>query len=301
MRRGYTTRPRAVAATLAPMAHPLRVGLKLSPQIYPIETHRAVWKIADDAGFDGLWGFDHLLALGADPTQPVFEGWTMLAAMAEATKRVRIGLLVAGNLYRHPGLHAKIGATIDHLSGGRLEFGIGAAWNEPEFTELGLEFPPLGERLGRFGEAVRVIKRLWTKERANFKGKYYTLIDAIAEPKPVQKPYPPIWIGGAGPKRTLKIVARHGDVWNSNAGEMEATISLSKILDEHCKTVGRDPNAVRRSVQFRFSTVDETLKVAETYLKAGFTEQILMLRGPDPVKNAEAAANELLPRMRALG
>jgi len=283
------------------MAHPLRVGLKLSPQIYPIETHRAVWKIADDAGFDGLWGFDHLLALGGDPTKPVFEGWTMLAAMAEATRRVRIGLMVAGNLYRHPGLHAKIGATIDHLSGGRLEFGIGAAWNEPEFVELGWEFPPLGERLGRFGEAVRVIKRLWTKERANFKGKYYTLVDAIAEPKPVQKPYPPIWIGGSGPQRTLKIVARHGDVWNSNAGEMEQTISLSKVLDEHCKTVGRDPNAVRRSVQFRFSTVDESLKIAETYLKAGFTEQIVMLGGPDPAKNAEVAANELLPRMRTLG
>ena len=280
---------------------PLRVGLKLAPQIYPIATHRAVWKIADEAGFDGLWGFDHLLALGGEPTQPVFEGWTMLAAMAEATKRVRIGLMVAGNLYRHPGLHAKIGATIDHLSGGRLDFGIGAAWNEPEFVQLGMEFPPLGERLGRFGEAVRVIKRLWTQERASFKGKYYTLTDAIAEPKPVQKPYPPIWIGGSGPQRTLKIVARHGDVWNSNAGEMEKTIALSKILDAHCATVGRDPNAVRRSVQFRLTTVDESLKVAETYLKAGFTEQIVMLGGPDPAKNAELAAKELLPRMWRLG
>ena len=281
--------------------HPLRVGLKLAPQIYPVETHRAVWKIADDAGFDGLWGFDHLRALGPDPTQPIFEGWSMLAAMAEATTRVRVGLMVAGNLYRHPGLHAKIGVTIDHLSGGRLDFGIGAAWNEPEFTELGWEFPPLGERIGRFGEAVRVIKRLWTTERANFKGKYYTLVDAIAEPKPVQKPHPPIWIGGAGPQRTLKIVARHGDVWNSNAGEMGKTIALAKILDEHCAVVGRDPSAVRRSVQFRLSTVDETLKIAETYLKAGFTEQIVMPGGPDPVKNAEIIATELLPRMRALG
>ncbi|HEY8806623.1 MAG TPA: TIGR03560 family F420-dependent LLM class oxidoreductase [Candidatus Limnocylindria bacterium] len=283
------------------MPHPLHVGLKLSPQIHPIQTHRAVWRIADDAGFDGLWGFDHLLALGDDPTRPVFEGWAMLAAMAEATKRVRIGLMVSGNLYRHPGLHAKIGATIDHLSNGRLEFGIGAAWNEPEFVQLGMEFPPLGERLGRFGEAVRVIKRLWTKERANFKGTYYTLTDAIAEPKPVQKPYPPIWIGGSGPQRTLKIVARHGDVWNSNAGGMEKTIALSKILDDHCRTVGRDMSAVRRSVQFRLTTVDESLKVAEAYLKAGFTEQIVMLAGPDPAKSAELAATELLPRMRSLG
>jgi len=221
--------------------------------------------------------------------------------MAEATKRVRIGLMVAGNLYRHPGLHAKIGATIDHLSNGRLEFGIGAAWNEPEFTQLGMEFPPLGERLGRFGEAVRVIKRLWTQERASFEGKYYTLKDAIAEPKPVQQPYPPIWIGGSGPQRTLKIVARHGDVWNSNTGAMDKTIALSKILDEHCATVGRDPSAVRRSVQFRFTTAEESIKTAETYLKAGFTEQIVMLGGPDPAKNAELAATELLPRMRELG
>jgi F420-dependent oxidoreductase-like protein len=283
------------------VSHPLRVGLKLSPQIYPIATHRAVWRIAEDAGFDGLWGFDHLLAIGGDPTQPVFEGWTMLAAMAEATKRVRIGLMVAGNLYRHPGLHAKIGATIDHLSNGRLEFGLGAAWNEPEFRQLGMEFPPLGERIGRFGEAIRVIKRLWTHERASFAGTYYTLTDAIAEPKPVQKPHPPIWIGGSGPQRTLRIVARHGDVWNSNAGEMEKTIALGKILDDHCRAVGRDPGAVRRSVQFRLSTVDESLKTAETYLKAGFTEQIVMLGGPDPVKNAELAATELLPRMRRLG
>ena len=281
--------------------HPLRVGLKLAPQIHPIETHRAVWQTADQAGFDGLWGFDHLLALAGDPTRPVFEGWAMLAAMAEATARVRIGLMVAGNLYRHPGVHAKLGATVDHLSNGRLEFGIGAAWNEPEFRQLGWEFPPLGERLGRFGEAVRVIKRLWTKDRASFKGKYYTLVDAIAEPKPVQKPHPPIWIGGAGPRRTLRIVARHGDVWNSNAGEMGKTIELSKILDRHCATVGRDPDAVRRSVQFRLTTVDETLKVAEAYRAAGFSEQIVMIGGPDPARNAELAARELLPRMRSLG
>jgi alkanesulfonate monooxygenase SsuD/methylene tetrahydromethanopterin reductase-like flavin-dependent oxidoreductase (luciferase family) len=117
----------------------------------------------------------------------------------------------------------------------------------------------------------------------------------------MQKPHPPIWIGSAGPQRTLKIVARHGDVWNSNAGDAEKTIALGKILDEHCRTVGRDPSAVRRSVQFALTTVDEALQTAATYLAAGFTEQIVMLRGPDPVRNAELAAAELLPRMRQLG
>ena len=132
-------------------------------------------------------------------------------------------------------------------------------------------------------------------------GEHFHIPETTIFPQPVQKPHPPIWIGGSGPQRTLKIVARHGDVWNSNAGEMEKTIELSKILDEHCATVGRDPAAVRRSVQFRLTTVDESLKTAETYLKEGFTEQIVMLGGPDPVKNAQLAATELLPRMRGLG
>jgi F420-dependent oxidoreductase-like protein len=260
-----------------------------------------VWRIADEGGFDHVWDFDHLASIGdGGPDRPIYEGWTLQAAIAEATKRVRIGCLVTGNTYRNPALLAKEAVTVDHLSGGRLEFGIGAAWNETEFTSLGMEFPPLGERIGRFGEAVRVIKRLWTQERATFAGKYYRLTDAIAEPKPMQKPHPPIWIGGAGPNRTLKIVARHGDVWNSNAGEMQKTIALGKILDQHCHDVGRDPASVRRSVQFALTTVDEALKTAETYLKAGFTEQIVMLRGPDPVKNAELAASALLPRMRQL-
>ena len=269
----------------------------------PIAKQRQVWRAVEDAGFDQIWNSDHLAKTpsSGDPTGPILDAWTALAAQAADTKRVRIGLMVAGSLYRHPGMHAKIGATIDHLSNGRLEFGIGAGWNEPEFVQLGMEFPPLGERLGRFGEAVRVIKRLWTKERANFNGRYFTLTDAIAEPKPLQKPYPPIWIGGSGPQRTLKVVARHGDVWNSNSGEFEKTVALSKILDEHCAAVDRDPQAVRRSVQFRLGTVDESLKTAETYLRAGFTEQIVMLAGPDPVRGAALAAKELLPRMRQLG
>src|SRR5207249_7772822 len=193
--RPHRAPPNPSHATLGAVAYPVRFGIKLNQSHHPIDVHRDAWRMAEDAGFDHIWGYDHLFALGPDPTKPIFDGWTILGAMALATKRARIGLNVTGNLYRHPGLLAKIAVTVDHLSGGRLDFGIGAAWNEPEFKELGWEFPPLGERLGRFGEAVRVIKRLWTKDRANFQGKYYTLVDAIAEPKPVQKPYPPIWIG----------------------------------------------------------------------------------------------------------
>jgi len=293
--------------------HPLRVGLKLSNQVFPIDVHRRVWRIADKAGFDGCWGFDHLLALGSDPAAPVYEGWAFLAAMAEATRRPRIGLMVTGNLYRHPGLLAKLGATVDHLSGGRLEMGIGAAWNEPEFRMLHMDFPSVGERIRRLDEACTVIKRLWTEPRATFAGRYYALSDAIAEPKPLQRPHPPIWIGGSGPKRTLRVVAKQADVWNSNAGSFEGTVELAGILDEHCRAVGRDPESVRRSVQLRFGAgvdhavgepvglVDDAVRTAERYVRAGFSEQILLLGGPDPVKNAELAARELLPRLRTIG
>jgi F420-dependent oxidoreductase-like protein len=281
--------------------HPLHVGLKLAGQIFPIPVHRAVWRIADDAGFDGCWGFDHFIALGPDPSAPVFEGWAMLAAMAEATKGTRLGLMVTGNLYRHPGVLAKLGATVDHLSGGRLEMGIGAAWNEPEFAMLGLDLPAVGERIRRLDEACTVVKKLWTEERATFAGRYYQLQDAIAEPKPVQRPFPPIWIGGSGPKKTLRVVARHADVWNSNDSDLGKATELSAILDEHCRAIGRDPGSIRRSVQFRFTDVEETLRAAELYLRAGFSEQIVMLIGPDPVKSAELAARKLLPRKRTLG
>jgi F420-dependent oxidoreductase-like protein len=198
------------------VAHPLRIGLKLSQQVHAIDAQRESWRIADEAGFDHIWPFDHLIALGNDPTRLIFDGWTILGAVAENTKRARIGLNVTGNLYRHPGLLAKIAVTVDHLSGGRLEMGIGAAWNEPEFQMYGMPFPSVADRIRMLDEACSVLKALWTEERPTFKGRFYQLDAAIAEPKPVQKPYPPIWIGGSGPKRTLRVVAKHADVWNSN-------------------------------------------------------------------------------------
>lgn len=284
----------------ARVTHPLRVGLKLSPQVFPIEVHRAVWRIADEAGFDHLWGFDHLLALGPDPTTAVYEGWAMLAAMAEATKRTRIGLLVTGNLYRHPGALAKLAVTVDHLSGGRLEMGIGAAWNEPEFRMLGLPFPSAGERIRRLNEACTVLKLLWTEERASFAGRYYSLEDAVAVPKPLQKPHPPLWIGGSGPKRTLRVVARHADVWNSNGRSFDDDVAASRLLDEHCLAIGREPASIRRSVQFRWDGLDATCRTAERYLRAGFTELVVMVGRSEPLAVAESAAREGLPRIRGL-
>ena len=207
------------------------LGIKLSPQNCTIEELRAVWRMADEAGFDHLWGFDHFNPIFADVAGDVFEGMTLLAAMAEATSRVRIGLMVAGNTYRHPGVLAKVATTIDHLSSWRLEFGLGASGAEVEHTMLGIPFYTAGERIRRLGEALTVCRKLWTEERASFDGRYYTLTDAIANPKPLQRPYPPIWVGGAGEKLTLRVVAEHADVWNV-IGSVEEVVRKALVLDQ---------------------------------------------------------------------
>src|SRR5439155_7440750 len=162
---------------------PLRIGLKLAPQLTNVDELRAVWRIADEGGFDHLWNFDHFAAIAGDPEADVLEGWSLLGAMAEATKRVRIGCMVTGNTYRHPGVLAKIAVTVDHLSGGRLEFGIGAAWAEIEHKQFDLQFGTPGQRIARLAEACQIFKLLWTQERGTFEGRYYTVTDAIANPK----------------------------------------------------------------------------------------------------------------------
>src|ERR1700674_1809637 len=206
------------------MTHPLRFGLKLSGQGTTIEDLRAVWRTADEAGFDHVWDFDHLAAIGdGGPDRPIFEGWTLQAAMSQATKRVRLGWPVTGHTYRHPVLLAKQAVTVDHLSGGRLEFGIGAAWAEIEHSMYGIE--GLDHRVGRLSESLQIIKSLWTADRTNFDGRYYHFKDAIANPKPVQRPYPPFWIGASG-ATTLRLVARYGDVWNIAAGDPDRVKEL---------------------------------------------------------------------------
>jgi probable F420-dependent oxidoreductase len=284
--------------------NPLRYGLKFSQQVHPIDVHVDVWRIADQAGFDHIWGFDHLLALGSDPAAPIFDGWTALGAMAAITKRARMGLNVTGNLYRHPGLMAKIAVTVDHISNGRLEFGIGTGWNEPEVTQFALPFPSAGDRVTMLDESLKAMKLLWSEPRSTFKGRFYELKDAIAEPKPVQRPHPPIWIGSKG-ERMLRLTARHADVWHSNAGPFEESVALNKALDAACTKAGRDPGSIRRSISVRFTTPDETLKNAKAAVDAGFTELLVMTGGgnvpvADPRKRVEELA-ALLPRLRGLG
>jgi alkanesulfonate monooxygenase SsuD/methylene tetrahydromethanopterin reductase-like flavin-dependent oxidoreductase (luciferase family) len=193
---------------------------------------------------------------------------------------------------------AKMAVTVDHLSNGRLEFGIGAGWAEEEHTTIGLFFPPVRERIDRLDEACEVLERLWTGE-PDFNGRYYQLRGAVQNPRPLQQPYPPIWIGGGGERRTLRVVARHADVWNFIAGSVEDGVRKSGVLDRHCEAIGRDPSKIRRSVQLRFEgDVDRTLAELEEFVRAGFTEPVIYVSGPDAIASAELLAEQVLPRMK---
>ena len=287
------------------MTQPLRVGIKLS-QDAPIDSYRAIWQIADEARFDHCWAMDHLATIGdIGDDRPIFDGWELLGAMATATRHVRIGLLVTGITYRNPALLAKIATTVDHLSDGRLEFGIGAAWAANEHAMYGIS--GLDHRVGLFSEGLTVIKSLWTEERTTFEGRYYRMREAVANPKPVQKPYPPIWVGSGGPTM-LKLTARHADVWNASGSagrDLDAAIAASRQLDEACAAIGRDPAEIRRSVQL--AAAGDPNAVAgrvRDFAAAGFSEVIIMLSGgnmptsADPVRTATMLAEDVLPQLR---
>lgn len=277
----------------------MRVGLKLA-QRAPVEEYRTVWRIADEEGFDSLWTIDHFATVNGEPTGDIFEAWTLLATMAEATSRVRIGCTVTGNTYRHPAVLAKMAVTVDHFSAGRLDFGPGAGWAEAEHTMLGLEFGTVGERMDRLEEACQVIRSLWTTPRTTFRGRHYQLSEAIAEPKPVQRPYPPIWIGGVGRKRTLRIAAQYADVWNAPGGTPGRFAELSKVLDEHCAAIGRDPATIRRTVQLRLPDPPFDLApLVEQFARAGASEVILVTTSGVAEAQARQAAAQL-PRLREI-
>jgi F420-dependent oxidoreductase-like protein len=200
---------------------------------------------AESTGWDGLWYADHFMPDGKDTSAPWPESWTTLAGLAASVPRIRLGTLVTGNTYRHPAVLAKMAATVDHISGGRVVLGLGAGWQENEHRQYGVPFHSLGERLARLDEACQVIKKLYSEEKASFGGKYYQLDEASLEPKPVQQPLP-LLVGGGGEKVTLRITAQWADEWNV-WGDVETLRSKMAVLDRHCADVGRDPRAIQRS------------------------------------------------------
>jgi F420-dependent oxidoreductase-like protein len=240
------------------------ISAKLAPTFdYPV-LHE-FWRTADDLGFYSVANYDHFYGL-TDPKAPTFEGWTSLAAMATVVRTARVGCMVSSVTYRNPAMLAKMAVTVDHISGGRLDFGIGAGWHEEEHRGYGVEFPSAGTRVDMLDEALTVIRRLWVEDAVTFDGRFYTLRDAIAEPKPVQKPHPPIVVGGEKP-RMLRVVARHADEWNApNTGAAADWGEVSARLDEACREVGRDPGQIRRSVQL-FLHPDQQGQVDEQLAK----------------------------------
>jgi F420-dependent oxidoreductase-like protein len=248
----------------------MRFGLDVSQHQLGWDEILERTRYAESAGFDGAWVFDHFKALYADPKGPCFEGWTLLAALAAATDTIRLGALVTGVTYRHPSVLTAEAVTVDHVSNGRLEIGIGAAWFEQEHRELGIDFPRPGERVRRLDEAVQVMKLLMTEDGVSFDGRYYRLRDAAYNPKPMQDPHPPIWIGGGGEKKMLPLIARRADVWHG-FGDVERLLRRSAIVDRAAEGAGRDPVVIGRATSLSLSEPwDEVRRRLDLLGEGGF-------------------------------
>jgi F420-dependent oxidoreductase-like protein len=220
---------------------------------------------AENLGFDSFWVMDHFHQISPVGKQedPMLEGWTTISVLAGLTSRIKLGTLVTGIIYRHPSVLAKMGATLDVLSKGRLFMGIGAAWNQEESLAYGIPFFPNKERLLRLEEAIQIIRKMWTEEEpaATFNGKYYQINNAYCNPKPIQKPSPPIMIGGSGERYTLKIIAKYADACNL-FGSTETVKRKLSILREHCKSVGRDYDSILKT-KLGFVVIDNDKKMVE--------------------------------------
>ena len=232
----------------------MRFAFKTSPQNTTWADMLAVWQAADDIDvYESGWTFDHFYPIFSDSTGPCMEGWTTLTALAQATKRLRMGTLVTGIHYRHPAVLGNMVATLDIISGGRLEVGIGAGWNEEESGAYGIDLGTPAQRSDRLEEACQVLIGLLEEDTTSFKGSFYELDSARNEPKPVQKPHPPICIGGSGEKRTLRTVARYADHWNFVGGPPSEFARLRDVLHSHCADVGRDPSSILLSSHVRYT------------------------------------------------
>lgn len=232
----------------------MRFAFKTAPQNTTWSDMLAVWRAADGIDvFESGWTFDHFYPIFSDPAGPCLEGWTTLTALAQATTRLRLGTLVTGIHYRHPAVLANMAAALDIISGGRLELGIGAGWNEEESGAYGIELGTLTDRFDRFEEACQVLIGLLSQETTDFGGRFYQLTAARNEPKGPQRPHPPICIGGNGEKRTLRITAKYADHWNFVGGTPQEFARKRDVLKAHCADVGRNPKDIMLSAHIRLS------------------------------------------------
>lgn len=244
----FTTALLAILAVLVcalpAQARPVRFGVQIAPENASYEEIVTTFKLIEELGYDTAWLNDHFIPIMGDKDQSHFESWTLLAALASHTQRVRIGILVTGNTYRNPAILAKMATTVDHISHGRLNLGIGAGWEEFEHRAYGIPFYTPRERAERLGEALEVITKLFRGDHPSFKGKYYQLVEAPFMPRPVQQPYPPIVIGGQGEKWIMPLVARYADEWNVPIGvSPEGMKERLEAMREECRRLQRDPCA----------------------------------------------------------
>jgi alkanesulfonate monooxygenase SsuD/methylene tetrahydromethanopterin reductase-like flavin-dependent oxidoreductase (luciferase family) len=280
-----------------------RFGIATAPQQVDYHDVLRVWNEADAIpAIEHAWLFDHLLPIGGDPSGPIYEGWTLLSALAARTDRLRLGVLVTSNRFRPPALLAKIATTVDIVSGGRLDFGIGAG-SRPghpiarrEYAAHGLPFHDFTHSVEALAEACTVIRRLWTEtEPFDFHGHHVQLTGAFGNPKPVQQPHPPIMIGGRT-AALLRVVAEHADLWNIPGGDIADAIERSALLDRLCAEVGRDPASIVRSMYLRvdYDAPGATRRAIAEAVDAGFAHIVLGLASPYPAGVARWVADELV-------
>jgi alkanesulfonate monooxygenase SsuD/methylene tetrahydromethanopterin reductase-like flavin-dependent oxidoreductase (luciferase family) len=250
-------------------------------------------RLAEDAGFDGMWGFDHMQPMYGEGPGETFEGVTTLAALSGVTSRIRLGLLVTGVTYRHPSMLAMEANTIDHASHGRLELALGSAWFDKEHHELGIPFPPTGRRSDLLEDALEIVTRLWTGEVVSYEGTQVSLRDAQMRPLPVQRPHPPIWIGGTGPTRTLPLVARYADVWHA-WGTPSSLRAANIRIDELAVAAGRDPSAIMRAGSLSLDDLDAARSHAAKFAEAGYGYLVCGWPGVGD-SQVEAFAREVMP------
>ncbi|MFF7280694.1 LLM class flavin-dependent oxidoreductase [Streptomyces griseorubiginosus] len=292
------------------MAHhpPPSFGIMTAPMQTGYQDILRVWREADTIpAIEHAWLFDHLMPIGGDPDGPAYEGWTLLSALAAQTRRLRLGVMVSSNRFRPPALLAKIATTVDIVSDGRLDFGIGVGSRPDhplarrEYEAHGLPFHDSAHAVGSLDEACTLIKRLWTEDKPfDAHGTYHHLTGAFGNPKPVQRPHPPVLIGGRA-SSTLRTTARHADLWNIPGGDIEDAARRSALLDRYCEEIGRDPAEITRSIHLAVSYDDpaHTRDAITEALTAGFTHIVLGLPTPYPAHVAGWVADELItPSLR---
>jgi F420-dependent oxidoreductase-like protein len=272
---------------------------------------------ADAAGFASLWVMDHFFQMGDEfgpADDPMLEGYITAAHLAAATRQTRVGVLVTGNIYRHPGLLVKMATTLDVLSGGRAYFGIGAGWYEREARGLGMPFPPVGRRFEWLEEALQIAHHMWRGDRSPFAGKYYQLAEPINTPPPLTRPHPPILIGGEGERKTLRLVAQYGDACNLHLGHSLAEFGARErrlkhkldVLRQHCDAVGRAYDAIERTalgsiaLTLGDSSASEVIKVCEKLAGLGYQHVIFNMRDVHAITPLEIFGREIIPEVAAM-